>query len=63
VAWRQYPSGRTTTGLAPPRLLESGIDIRTVQFLRGHADVSKPRVYLNVMKRPGTGAPSPLDLP
>ena len=44
-------------------LLESGIDIRTVQSLRGHADVSTTMLYLHVMKRPGAGPPSPLDLP
>ena len=43
-------------------LLESGIDIRTVQTLLGHADVSTTMIYLHVMKRPGAGAPSPLDL-
>ena len=43
-------------------LLESGTDIRTVQNLLGHADVSTTMIYLHVMKRPGAGAPSPLDL-
>jgi integron integrase len=43
-------------------LLESGIDIRTVQTLLGHADVSTTMIYLHVLKRPGAGAPSPLDL-
>ena len=42
-------------------LLESGTDIRTVQSLLGHADVSTTMIYLHVMKRPGAGAPSPLD--
>ena len=42
-------------------LLEQGIDIRTVQDLMGHSDVSTTMIYLHVMKRPGAGAPSPLD--
>lgn len=44
-------------------LLESGTDIRTVQDLMGHRDVSTTMIYLHVMRRPGAGAPSPLDLP
>ena len=44
-------------------LLESGTDIRTVQTLMGHASVETTMIYLHVMKRPGAGGPSPLDLP
>lgn len=43
-------------------LLESGTDIRTVQSLMGHSSVETTMIYLHVMKRPGAGAPSPLDL-
>jgi len=42
-------------------LLESGVDIRTVQDLMGHASVETTMIYLHVMKRPGAGAQSPLD--
>ena len=43
-------------------LLQSGTDIRTVQDLLGHASVETTMIYLHVIKRPGAGGPSPLDL-
>jgi len=44
-------------------LLQDNYDIRTVQELLGHKDVSTTMIYTHVLNRGGRGVRSPLDRP
>ncbi len=43
-------------------MLESGVDIRTVQALLGHKNVATTQIYTHVMQKPGLGIKSPFDV-
>ena len=61
LGWTKRISAHTFRHSFATHLMERGTDIRTLQALLGHKNVSTTMIYTHVLQQGGQGVPSPLD--